>query len=130
MGIIGLIVVFMYLSIYVYFEFINPEPTAHANDQVLSDAKIQPSEALAIAEPHLEEHGTFRWQVDPGPETRPLTTFIVRQKTWFSDFYFIKRHDYPAKTLRYNMFGAVKVDAQSGEVSFAVKGTGAEPEAN
>ena len=86
-------------------------------DQIIPDVKIQPSEALKIAEPHLAEHATYHWKKD-----RPLQTHIVRGSTnYFSDWYYIKKTNYPAKTTRYYMFDAVKVHPQTGEVQYSKK---------
>lgn len=101
-------------GIMIYFTGINPEPVLIQPDDQLSDVKIQPSQALELAQSHLAEHGTYRWR----NKDRPLKTYIVRQKTWFSDGYYIRRHNYPAKTYRYHMNRAVKVHTQTGEVTW------------
>ena len=88
-------------------------------DMTFSDVKVQPQEALQIAEPHLEEHGTYEWQ---SAKDRPLQTHIVRASSFFSsDWYYIKRTNYPSKSTRYYMHGAVKVHPQTGEVEFSKK---------
>ena len=84
-------------------------------DQTFSDVKIQPSEALKIATPHLAKYGTYNWQEGP-----PLKTHIVRGSTnFFSDWYYVKRTNYPAKASRYYMHGAVKVHPQTGDVEYS-----------
>jgi hypothetical protein len=98
---------------YFYLLALNPEPTLLQADSRIEDVKIQPQTALKLAQPHLAKHGTYRWHKD-----RPLKTYIVRQQGWFSDSYFIRRHNYPAKTHRYHLNKAVKVDPQSGKVSW------------
>ena len=86
-------------------------------DMTFSDVKIQPRQALKIAEPHLEQHGTYTWNKD-----RPLKTHIVRGSSMFlSDWYYIKRTNYPSKTARYYMHGAVKVHPQTGKVEYNKK---------
>jgi hypothetical protein len=96
-------------SLYLYF---GPEPVLVDPDATLDDVEIQPSEALALAQPYIEQYGTYRWKEDG-----ELRRYIVRQKDW----YFISETDYPAKTLRFYMGHAVKVHAQTGEVRFSQK---------
>ena len=86
------------------------EPKYIALTDTIENVSIQPKEALAIAEPYLEEHATYNWN----PE-KELKTHIVKYKKW----YYIMRTNYPAKTLRYYMQPAVKVNCTDGSVSFA-----------
>lgn len=82
-------------------KYIQPTDTLNVN--------IQPAEALEIAEPFLKEHATYNWKKD-----KPLKTHIVKHRKW----YYIMRTNYPAKTVRYYMQPAVRVNTSNGEVSF------------
>ncbi len=75
---------------------------------------VQPSEALEIATPYLEEHATDHWNPD-----KPLLTHIILK----GNYYYISRTNYPAKTVNYYLQPAVKVNTRSGEVSFVKKDT-------
>ncbi len=88
------------------------DPEAVAPDATLEGVAVQPQQALALAKPHLAEHGTYAWRAD-----RPLQTTIVRGGSW----YFVKATNYPAKSLRYYLHGAVKVHVQTGEVAYSAK---------
>lgn len=76
------------------------------------DAEIQPSEALQIAEPYLEEHATYHWNKE-----KELKTHIVFHRKW----YYFKRTNYPAKTTRYYLQPAVKIHSKTGEVKIVKK---------
>lgn len=104
------------VGVIVYLVGVNPEPVSLKVGVRLNDVKIQPEQAIKLASPHLAKHGTYHWRKD-----RPMRIHIVRQKGWFSDWYFIRRHNYPAKTLRYNMNKAVKVHTQTGQVTWTQK---------
>ena len=78
--------------------------------------KVTPAEALEIATPHIKEHGTYDWAKE-----RPLKTNVAVLRSWFGDRYYIKRTNYPFKTTRYLLYGAVVVHPQTGEVSFSQK---------
>jgi len=82
----------------------------NANDVV--DAKIQPQKALELASPYIDEHATYNWN-----PKKPLVTHIVKYRKW----YYVKRTNYPAKTFRYYLQPAVRVHAQTGEISFVKK---------
>jgi len=73
------------------------------------DENIQPKEAFKIAEPYLENCATYHWK----PE-KPLVTHIVKHRKW----YYFMRTNYPAKTYRYYMQPAVRVNMKTGEISF------------
>ena len=114
-----IILVLAFLVIVGFTLSMGPGAIAVQPDQTFTDVKIQPSEALKIAAPHLESHGTYKWR---GRDDRPLKVHIVRgSKSYFSDWYYIKKTNYPAKTTRYYMHGAVKVHPQTGEVEYSPK---------
>lgn len=73
----------------------------------LENVQIQPKEALEKAKPFLEKHGTYHWNKD-----KPLRTTIVKKGKW----YYIKRTNYPAKSLNYYTHKAVKIHSKSGKV--------------
>ena len=112
-GVLALVVLCL-LGLMFYLDVINPSGMLVSPDDELADVKIQPADALKLAEPHLDTHGTYQWHKE-----RPLIVYIVRQKTLFSDWYFIKRHNYPAKTIRYQLHGAVKVHTQTGDIEYS-----------
>lgn len=101
------------LFVYIYFEFIDPEPTLIDPSAILEDVILQPKDALKLSQPYIEEKATYVWKKE-----NELQTYIIRHKTLFSDNYYIKRHNYPAKTFRYNMYGAIKINTKTSEISF------------
>ena len=88
------------------------EPVMISATDTFEDVKIQPREALEITEPYLETHATYHWR----PE-KPLMPHIVRHRKW----YYIMRTNFPAKSTRYYLQPAVRVNTQDGSVSFTEK---------
>ncbi len=69
--------------------------------------KIQPNEALEIAKPYLEQHGTYNWN-----QEKKLETYITLKGKW----YYIMKTNYPAKSIYFYLQPAVKVQTNTGEV--------------
>lgn len=80
-----------------------------AEQTLVEDVKIQPKEALSLASPHLAAHGTVVWQ-DPNN----LNTHILKK----GKYYFIKRSDFPAKSANWYLNNCIRIDAQTGEMTF------------
>lgn len=78
-------------------------------ESVLNNAKTQPAEALIMAEPHLSEHGTVLWK---NPEN--LKTHIIKK----GRYYYIKRSDYPAKSVTYYLHSCVRVNSKNGKIDY------------
>ncbi|MEM7182519.1 MAG: hypothetical protein AAF518_16520 [Spirochaetota bacterium] len=87
------------------------EPQYIHHNHKVENVKIQPEEALQLAEPHLDQ-ATYKWH----PE-RPLKTHIVKH----GKYYYIMRTNYPAKTIRYYMQPAIKIHCNTGKISFVKK---------
>ncbi len=88
------------------------EPELMQITDVIENVVVQPAEALKIAAPYLEEHATYHW--DP---QQPLKTYIVKYRKW----YYVMRTNYPAKTLRFYMQPAVRINTTDGKVTFIEK---------
>ncbi len=97
---------------YIYFSFFSAKPKYIDPSSTLDVASIQPQKAIEIAEPYLEEHATVIFKED-----EPLDVHIVSYKNW----YYIMKTNYPAKTFKYYMHPAVKVNMETGEVEFSKK---------
>lgn len=106
-------VLIMIIAAFIYFTCFFKDPeyiddhSAH-----FSDVTIQPSEAIAIAEPYLAEHGTVVYRKDI-----PLTLHLLRLGDWF----YVMKTNYPAKTIRYYMQPAVKVHVHTGKIEFSTR---------
>ena len=81
-------------------------------DQKIEGAKIQPAEALKIAEKYIDEHATYLWK-----DKNKLKTHIVKKRK----YYYIMRTDYPAKSIRYYMQPAIRINSKTGEVKIIEK---------
>ena len=79
------------------------------HDETIENMKMQPSEALQIAEPYLKEHATYVWR-----DENSLRTHIIRK----GKYYYVMRTDYPAKTTSYYMQPAVKINSKNGKFIF------------
>ena len=97
---------------YVYNVWKTEEPVYLDPSATLEGVGVQPAEAIALAEPHLEERATVVFNDD-----EPLKTHIVSYEGW----YYVMRTNYPAKTFRYYLQLAVKVHMETGEVAFSEK---------
>ncbi|MBN2890528.1 MAG: hypothetical protein JXL97_01550 [Bacteroidales bacterium] len=89
--------------------FFFQEVTYLTPDDNIKKAKIQPQEALNIAQPFIEEHATYLWK-----DKSQLKTHIVM----CGKYYYIMQTDYPAKTTRYYMQPAVRINSKNGEYKF------------
>jgi hypothetical protein len=78
----------------------------------IENVDIQPSKALELAQPLLNQHGTYNWD-----ENKELKTFIVLKGKW----YYIMQTNYPAKSINYYLQPAVMVHTKSGEIKFSTK---------
>lgn len=97
-------------GLFVYFQWFYTEPLWVSKLAHVEGVKIQPKEALEIAEPYLDDYGTFVYDTH-----YPLKTNIVLYRGW----YHIKRTNYPAKTARYYMTPpSIQVNADTGFVNF------------
>ncbi|CAG5082371.1 hypothetical protein CRYO30217_01894 [Parvicella tangerina] len=103
-----LLPLFIVISLGIWSQHKTSPKMVNEND-VLEGVAIQPSEALAIAAPYLEEHATDHWNTE-----KPLLTYII----WRGNYYYISKTNYPAKTINYYLQPAVKVNTRSGKVSF------------
>ena len=82
-------------------------------DSKINSLKIQPKEALKIAEKILDERGTYIWN-----DSTKLKTHIVKK----GKYYYIKRSDFPAKTANwYTTAPAIKVNGKTGELIEVMK---------
>lgn len=98
------------LSLYIFFSFFYTEPkyiTDYNQNQI--GVNIQPLKAIEMALPYLDEHATYIFKND-----EKLTVHLVKHKK----YYYVKKTNYPAKTFRFYMYKAVKIDANTGEISF------------
>ena len=95
--------------------YMGPDPISLKPDQVLSGVKIQPAEAIRLAEVHLNKRKVKNFN------NLPVKLYIFRRKGWFSDWYYVNRSAYPAKTLRSYIRSAVKVHPQTGEIELPQK---------
>ncbi len=84
-------------------------PQFLTEESVLENVKIQPRQALEIAEKHLAKHGTVVWK----DEAR-LKTHIVKKRK----YYYVKRSDFPAKASNWYLHSCVKIDSQNGKVTY------------
>lgn len=78
-------------------------------DSTIPGVEIQPSQALEMAESHLEEHATVVWK-----DADNLTTLMVKK----GRYYYIKRSDYPAKTANWYLRSAIKIHCRTGALSY------------
>ncbi|MEM6297734.1 MAG: hypothetical protein AAF740_03495 [Bacteroidota bacterium] len=85
-----------------------PRPL-RAHDKV-DGAYIQPKQALEVASPYLEEHGTYHWRKD-----KDLRTYITLKGKW----YYIMQTNYPAKTINFYLQPAVMVHSKTAKVKFS-----------
>ncbi len=101
----------MLFSAFIFFTCFFKDPV-YIGDHTASiaDVAIQPSEAIRIATPFLDEHGTYNYRKD-----KPLVLHLLRHGEW----YYVMRTNYPAKTVRFYMQPAVKVHVQTGKVEFS-----------
>lgn len=97
---------------YIYFSFFSIEPKYIDPSSTLENVNIQPKKAIEIATPYLKEHATVVFK-----DNEPLKTHVVSYKGW----YYIMKTNYPAKTFKYYMQPAVKVNMSTGEVEFSEK---------
>lgn len=81
-------------------------------NDVVSDLKMQPNEALKLAKPFIETNATYIWR-----DSLKLQTHIVRK----GKYYYIMQTDYPAKTINYYLQPAVKINSKNGKITFVVK---------
>lgn len=109
--IILILIITIILGTYIYFNFFRTEPEYIDPTSTIGNVKIQPAEALELAKPYLEEHATDKWN------DSPLETHIVKYK----NSYYVMQTNYPAKTFKYYMQPAVKIDVQTGEIKFTEK---------
>ena len=75
--------------------------------QELENVEIQPEQAIKLAEPYIDEHATYSYRED-----KELKIHIVKLRKW----YYIRQTNYPAKTTRYYMNDAIKVNSKTGEI--------------
>ena len=75
--------------------------------QKLENVKIQPEQALELAEPYINEHATYNYRED-----KELKIHIVKHRKW----YYIRQTNYPAKTTRYYMNNAIKINSKTGKI--------------
>jgi hypothetical protein len=78
-------------------------------DSTIQGVRIQPAEALEMAQSHLEKHGTTVWK-----NADNLKTHLVRK----GRFYYVKKSDYPAKTANWYLFSSIKINCRTGELSY------------
>ncbi len=79
----------------------------HDKDAKIENVVYQPKEALKMAEPYIDEHATYVFKED-----KQLKTHIVKHRKW----YYIRQTNYPAKTIKYYMNSAIKVNSKTGEL--------------
>ena len=109
--VLALVVALGVAGAYFYFSFFFEEPVLVSPGQTdLQGVKIQPAEALVLAEPYIEAHGSEERRGGQGQQTA-----MARFKGW----YYVKRTDYPFKNAGYLLQSAVKVHEQTGEVGFS-----------
>lgn len=82
------------------------------HDAQIENVRIQPNEAIKIAEPYLEGHATYWWNKE-----KPLETHVCLK----GKYYYVMRTNYPAKTFNYYLQPAVKIHVNTGEVTFVEK---------
>jgi hypothetical protein len=101
------------IAIFIFFTFFFKDPEYIQDHSArLPDVTIQPSEAVAIAEPYLAEHGTVVFR-----KNMPLTLHVLR----LGDWYYVMKTNYPAKSIRYYMQPAVKVHVHTGKIEFSTR---------
>jgi len=100
--------VILILLLMAIFSITLKSPT-YINDksEEIKKVKIQPKEALKLAEPYLDEHATYSYRDD-----KNMKTHIVKLRKW----YYVRKTNYPAKTTRYYMNNAIKINSKTGEV--------------
>ena len=84
-------------------------PQFLTEDTVLEGVKIQPRQALTIAEEHLSKHGTVIWK-----DENRLQTHIVKK----GKYYYVKKSDFPAKASNWYLHSCIQIDSQTGEVNY------------
>jgi len=112
-GRVVLLTLLLAAGAYIYFTFFFVEAAVVDPASSIEGVAIQPSEALELADPHLEEHGTFEWSGN-----QEMQTHMVQ----FKGSYFVKRTNYPAIYVGYYKAApAIEIDMETGEVSFVTK---------
>jgi len=81
-------------------------------DDKVDNVKIQPVEALKIAEPFIEDKATYIWK-----DSTSLKTHIVMK----GKYYYVRRTDYPAKTIWYYLNHSVRINSKNGKIKFIDK---------
>jgi hypothetical protein len=113
--IVGVVGVLLIVAAALFFMLgLHQEVTIVTQETEVPGFKLTPPDALKVATPYLEKHGTYDWNTE-----RQLTTYVVVLRSWFGDRYYVKRTNYPFKTNHYLLSRAVIVHPQTGEVSFA-----------
>lgn len=102
-----LIFILLLLIVFLFFTFTNEPSYIPNNETKLEKVRIQPKEAIEIAQPYIDEHATYEFK-----GSQKMRTHIVKHKKW----YYIKKTNYPAKTYRYYMHKCVKVNSKNGKV--------------
>ena len=103
-------IILIALGFWLYFTGFNPTPKLVNPTDQLNAVKIQPKEALLIAE------SLFSSDIRQNPS---LKTYILIQKTWFNHFYFVCKRSNSVPSLRSYMDldqGIIKMNAQTGEI--------------
>lgn len=85
------------------------KPKQVSRDTVVEKVNIQPAQALDIAEEHLKEHGTVVWR-----DSLKLRTHIVLK----GKCYYVKRSDFPAKTIRWYLHNCIRINSKSGKTTY------------
>ena len=94
------------------------EPVALGNSasgyKTIPDAKIQPIDAVKIAQPYLDKTFELRSKsstLERDKENEP-TIFVTLK----DDFYYIVKENYPAKSIYFYLAHAVRVHKDTGEI--------------
>ena len=80
--------------------------------ETFNNVKVQPAEALRLAQPYLAAYGTDQWAAN-----KPFDVVIVKKTCWRSERYYISQNNDPTKTLHYDLKRAIIVDAHTEEVT-------------
>lgn len=85
------------------------QPVYTKAETIFENVTIQPGQAIAIAEKHLNKHGTVIWK-----DKDKLRTHIVKK----NKYYYVKRADYPAKSALWYQKNCIRIDSRTGEVKY------------